>query len=356
MSSRGDGGYAFALCLTHDIDRVYKTPQNYLFDSLSQRDPRHLAGLVSAKNPYWQFERIMALESMLGVRSAFYVLDERRLADRPKREWATLSGWSRYSGRYDVTDPQLAATLESLENGGWEVGLQGSFTSPRDPARLRYEKERIEDATGRPVRGNRQHYLNLARPETWDHHREIGLDYDASLADPHSLDFQYGHELRRPFDDEFVVFPWTIMDQTTMESAGTMSGIRDNCERILKEVCNETGVLVLDWHQRTFYDPDFPGWGGTYRWLIERALEMGAWVGPPRTFYDATSQPDGTVVETLETLSARERAESDAHTDPTGYRDRAPDSNGHRGRTAGETPLQTRSSESPTNAGDLPDR
>ncbi|MDJ1433893.1 polysaccharide deacetylase family protein [Halostagnicola sp. A-GB9-2] len=340
MASRGDGAYTFAVCLTHDIDRVYKTPQNYLFNCLEQRDPRELTGLLAAKNPYWQFERIMALESMLGVRSAFYVLDERHITERPKWEWATLSGWSRYSGRYDVTDPQLVSTLESLENGGWEVGLQGSYTSPRDPARLRYEKERIEDATERPVRGNRQHYLNLSKPQTWEFHREIGLDYDTSLADPHSLDFQYGHELRRPFDDEFVVFPWTIMDQTTMESARTMSGIKDNVERILEEVREENGVLVLDWHQRTFYDSDFPGWGSIYRWAIERALEMGAWVGPPREFYDATSHPDGTVEETLETLANDESARIGSN----GERVRTA-SNEIRDGTALEEPPYTQSSE-----------
>ncbi|MFC6718691.1 hypothetical protein ACFQGT_15630 [Natrialbaceae archaeon GCM10025810] len=311
MTARADDRYSFALCLSHDVDRVYKTPQNHLFDSISERDPRELVGMFSGKNPYWQFERIAALESELGVRSSFNVLDEQRLGERPKAEWATVSGWSRYTGRYDVTDPQLVSTLRVLLDGGWEIGLQGSFCSPEDRTRLEYEKERIESAIGAELVGNRQHYLNLTEPDTWAHHRAIGLGYDTSLADPNELHFQRGYDLLRPFDDEFVVFPWTIMDQTVMESGDSTDDIRANCEAVLEEARAHGSVLVLDWHQRVFTDEEFPGWGDAYRWTIERAMEMGAWVGTPGEFYEAIPHPGGTVADALAALEALEAAQTD---------------------------------------------
>ena len=60
-------GHRFALCLTHDVDRPYKTYQS-LYYAITDLDPSHLASLVPGRNPYWSFERIMRLEEELGVR------------------------------------------------------------------------------------------------------------------------------------------------------------------------------------------------------------------------------------------------------------------------------------------------
>src|SRR6056297_149816 len=94
----GDGGdpvpdgHEFALCLTHDVDRPYKTYQS-LFYALTRRDPSHLLDLAPGRRPYWTFPELLAFEREQGVRSAFYFLDEQSLlADRPPREWLTATG------------------------------------------------------------------------------------------------------------------------------------------------------------------------------------------------------------------------------------------------------------------------
>ena len=69
------GDHAFALCLTHDVDRPYKTYQSVYY-ALRERDPSHLGDLRPGVNAYWTFDRIRAVETDLGVRSAFYFLDE----------------------------------------------------------------------------------------------------------------------------------------------------------------------------------------------------------------------------------------------------------------------------------------
>lgn len=300
-----NGEYSFGLCLSHDVDRVYKTYQ-YLYRFITRRDPSELAGMFSWKNPYWQFERIMSLESDLGVRSSFNVLDEMHISERPKSEWVTKSGWMLYAGGYDVTDPQLASTLRVLADHGWEIALQGSYTSSADPWRFGYEKDRIESAAETRIIGNRQHHWNLSRPETWNDLRNHGIRYDTSLGSSSDVDFQHGYELLRPFDDEFVVFPWSLMDGAVMDSGESVSDAWSNAKAILEEAREERSVIVADWHQRVFFDDDFPGWGRMYRRLVETALDMGAWVGPPGTFYRATTHPSGTVGETLDTLAEKD--------------------------------------------------
>ena len=307
MPSTNDGPYAFAVCLSHDIDRVYKTYQ-YVWNAIQSTDPRELVGLASPANPYWTFERIMALEAALGVRSSFNVLDEMHITERPLREWVTLEAWKLFAGRYDVEDLKIAATLRTLNELGWEIGLHGSYTSSENPERFAREKARIEDVADTEIVGNRQHYWNCSQPTTWRHLRDAGIGYDTSLGSSTKTDFEHGYELLRPFDDEFVVFPWSLMDGAVMGAGETTAEIREKCDEILATTRDHRSVLVLDWHAGDVFSPeDYPGWGETYEYLIERAQEMNAWVGPPGEFYRHLPHPDGTVADALEQLWTSDR-------------------------------------------------
>ena len=283
--------HSFALLLTHDVDRPYKTYQS-LYYALTAKDAAtrraQLRTLRPGVNPYWQFENIMALEEDLGVRSAFYFLDEQHLLrDRPVREWFTMRGWQLYAGRYDLDDPRIRNVIERLDDGGWEVGLHGSYESFDDRSRLSAEKATIEDVLGKPVHGIRQHYLNLSVPETWQHHREIGLRYDTSLGYSGEYGFNYGYGIRRPFDDEFVVFPLTIMEHSLPDPDSDFEEASAVCEDLLQEARDNQAVMTVLWHPRHFSDVDFPGHQRLYRHLVETALDMDAWVGSPDEFYEA---------------------------------------------------------------------
>ncbi|MFC7098961.1 polysaccharide deacetylase family protein [Halobaculum marinum] len=280
-------GYEFSLLLTHDIDRPYKTYQS-LYYALTQPERRayHLSTLMPGVNPYWQFEDVMALEDDLGVRSACYILDEQRLfRDRPRSEWVTMEGVQLFAGRYDPTDPDIVEAIRALDEGGWEIGLHGSYESFDDPDRLRAEKETVERVLGRAVTGGRQHYLNLKTPDTWEHQRSLGLKYDCSLGISGEYGFHHGHGLRRPFGDEFVVFPLTIMEQSLPDPGADFDAAWQVCEDILQEAREEGAVMSVLWHLRHLAPEEFPGHRRIYRKLISRAQELGGWVGSPGEFY-----------------------------------------------------------------------
>lgn len=274
----------FALLLTHDVDRPYKTVQS-LYYAIRNRDPGQLKGLLPGENPWWQFDDIVALESSLGVRSAFYFLREQHLLERHPADWLDPFYWIEYAGRYAMETPEMIDLLDRLRDGGWEIGLHGSYDSYDDPDRLRAEKRMLETALGEGIRGGRQHHLNCG-PNTWQYHREIGLQYDASYGSSTEYGFEYGHRPFRPFDDEFVVFPLTAMDVALPDPGIDFEATWDACEALLEEADEEDAVMTVLWHPRLFHKGDFPGFRRTYRRLIERALEMGAWVGPPGDYYD----------------------------------------------------------------------
>ncbi len=280
--------HSFALCLTHDVDRPYKTYQS-LYYAVTERDPSHLRSLLPGRNPYWSFEKIMQLEDELGVRSSFNFLDEQYLfTDRPIETWLDPESWMLYTGRYSMTDQQIIELIHELDGGGWEIGLHGSYDSYRDRERLRDEKRRLESILGRSVPGIRQHHLNLEIPETWKHHREIGLSYDTSLGSASEYGFEHGYGIERPFDDSFVVFPLTLMELALPVPDFERS--KAACEALLTEAKENAAVMTVLWHPR-FFCSDTPEYEPLYRRLIERALEMNAWVGPPGELYERIEHP-----------------------------------------------------------------
>ncbi|MDJ1434184.1 polysaccharide deacetylase family protein [Halostagnicola sp. A-GB9-2] len=280
--------YEFTLCLTHDVDRPYKTFQAPYY-ALKEHDLSHLKSLVSSDRPYWQFEEIMELEEELGVRSSFYFLNEKNLfRDKGPREWIKPNNWKLFTGRYNITDDEIVDVIQTLDRGGWEVGLHGSYESYNNLKRLRYEKETLEDILGHDVIGGRQHYLNLNRPKTWEYHQQIGLKYDASLGSSSKYGFQNGYNTIRPFDDEFTVFPLTLMEVALFGGDLDVDSVKHEIDRLLHRASECEAIVAALWHPRVFNERDFPGYKELYRYLITSALEMGAWVGPIAEAYDCT--------------------------------------------------------------------
>ncbi|WP_154018523.1 polysaccharide deacetylase family protein [Halolamina rubra] len=280
-------GHEFVLLLTHDVDRPYKTYQAPYY-ALRDGGNRlhHLASLLPNREPYWQFDTVMRVEESLGVRSAFYFLSEQRLWERPVREWLSPRAWRLYAGRYSMSDPAIREVVGDLDAGGWEVGLHGSYGSPSDRDRLRSELAAVEDVLGEEVVGGRQHYLHLAVPDTWQHYRALGLRYDASLGSSDEAGFTHGYGLKRPFDDGFVVFPLTIMENALPDPGERFDDAWAVCDGLLAEAERNDAVMSVLWHPRVFSVDDFPGYGRLYRRLVRSALDRGAWVGSPAEFYE----------------------------------------------------------------------
>jgi len=280
-----DDGYEFALCLTHDVDRPYKTVAHSLYHAVRDRRLSHLLDVVRSDRPYWQFDDLMAVEEDLGVRSALYFLSERRLTELAPSELFDAETLVQQFGRYDVRSAAFEDVLARLDGGGWEVGLHGSFATATDRERLVHEKRRLEDALGHPIVGGRQHYLRLSVPETWRHYADAGLRYDASLGSSRDYGFDHGYGVRRPLDDEFVVFPLTLMEVTLPDPGSNTDEAWHACENLLTEAAANDAVMTVLWHPRYFNEREFPGYRRLYRRLVERALEMSAWVGPPADLY-----------------------------------------------------------------------
>lgn len=286
MSVALPGGADFALCLTHDVDRPYKTYQALYF-ALREQSLYHLRTLFSNERPYWQFDEVTQLERELGVRSAFYFLNEpSQMVVRPLRELFSMQHLTDHLGRYDIETEEIRDVVRQLDRDGWEIGLHGSSTSHRNEERLRTEKETLEEILGHSVTGVRQHYLSLDVPETWRRQADVGLQYDTSLGSSSTYGFDHGYLPRRPFDDEFVVFPLTLMETALPDPSTDFDEAWSECEQLLDEAAENGAVMTVLWHPRFFNEREFPGYKSLYRRLVKSALDRGGWVGAPGHLYE----------------------------------------------------------------------
>ena len=280
-------GKQFALCLTHDVDRVKKTYQyftrfmrfskklqiknavNEIFNFLNFYFSRG-----SKKDPYWNFEIIMDIERKFCVKSTFFFLYESGKINifKPKT-------WKLYLGRYDIKNLEVVKVIKKLDLEGWEIGLHGSYKSYTNKNLLKKEKEELEGVLGKRVYGIRQHYGNLKIPETWKLQEDLGFEYDSSFGITDYDGFKGNKYFPfRPFESPFLEIPLTIMEHRLFLSDKNKEEIWEECKKIIKDVEEKNGVLTILWHNRIFDENEFLGRSEIYERIIELCKEKDAWI------------------------------------------------------------------------------
>jgi len=300
-------GKKFALCLSHDVDRAYKTYQYLplILRYLKRGDLSAVAkqikkgvDLPSAarqiksmlfergkNNPYWTFDKIMNLENELGVKSTFYFINETdKLNPFSLTSRMLFGGWNKY--KIDSLD--IVEIIRKLHSEGFEIGVHGSYYSYNNESLLRNEKARLEEILGDSVHGIRQHYLNFDPENTFKMQESVGFEYDTTLGFREGIGFRRGTCFPyHPFDFSsngelpILEIPLLIMD-------GAIPGdkaILEQCIEIMDIVERSNGVLTLLWHQDRFSELDSPGWTELYKKLVIEAINRNAWITTPHELY-----------------------------------------------------------------------
>jgi len=269
-------GKKFALCLTHDVDRVKKEWWHCLYYFAKTKKIYHLRSLFPQReDPYWNFERIMGIEEKYGVRSTFFFLNECKKVEVLKPITYPLA-----FGNYDISDTGIVAIIKKLYEGGWEVGVHGSYDSYASKKLLLKEKEELEQVLGKSVYGIRQHYLNLKMPETWKIQRDVGFKYDGSFGYRDKIGFRDGKELPfKPFNDDFLIIPLAIMDGPLFASSKNLDDAWSKCKELM-DYCEKKGALLtVLWHNNRFHDREWPGHAEVYERIIYECLKRKAFIG-----------------------------------------------------------------------------
>lgn len=275
-------GKTFAVCLTHDVDRVNKTYQyfTHFIKHLKNRDTSSAMNQITSileklhgNDPYWNFEEIMKLENELNVRSTFFFLDEK---ENPYL--FNLKSLILFTGRYRIIDPKILKIIKKIHNHGWEVGLHGSYNSYKNKITLNSDKKKLESIIGEQIKGIRQHHLNLDIPQTWRLQEKVGFKYDTTLGFNNDIGFRsgtcfpfYPFDLESGKSMELLQIPLIILDRVVFSKKNAW----DECKKIIEVVENLGGVLTILWHAEGFHETVR---SNVYEKLIRFCKERNAWI------------------------------------------------------------------------------
>jgi hypothetical protein len=264
-------GARFKVAVTHDIDIVRRSIRGSVRLLFNRHVPGGLGGLADAvratlrgsPNPYDRIGEWLQSESRLGLEST----------------WFAFAGPRQHKSDPVYELDAIAKDLKAISTCDAELALHsgiGCFAGRE----LGRSKADLEGAAGAVVSGVRPHYLSAFYPDYWSAAAREGFAYSSGLGFDEAIGFVDGVDLPiLPFDRAadrpigIVEIPIAIMDCGLVATGADAL----NHGRALIERCAKNGsVVVLDWHERTLYQRDYPGWAGLFIELIDHARSLGA--------------------------------------------------------------------------------
>lgn len=277
-------GAPSAVLLSHDVHEVVKwTPKRTLYEagrsllSVCRGDSQpfrrnvssFLSYLIRHQEPYWQFEALTGMERAFGMRSTFYLCPFGPAFRR--RE-------TRMDPTYRVSSEKLAALTKTLVDGGWEIGLHGTYGSFDKGERLDLERLDLEEQIGARITGVRQHYLRFDAQTTWRAQQKAGLEYDTTVGFADQAGFRAGTCLPfHPFDVDrgrpisLLELPLIAMDGTFLRYLRyDMDRMEQEIQALFHTVQAHGGLFVFLFHPHLFDENEFLGARALYeRFLAE---------------------------------------------------------------------------------------
>jgi peptidoglycan/xylan/chitin deacetylase (PgdA/CDA1 family) len=266
----------FAVAVSHDIDIARRRIPGSL-RLLFKRDlPGGFGGLADSLlsalglryNPYDAIPEWIKMENELGIKSTFFIFaGNRRHPLDPVYSLKTLS-----------------AGINALKKNGFEIALHTSIACHSGDGIPESLSALSEYAAAR-IQGLRPHYLSVFFPEYWKAAGQSGIAYSSALGFDDRIGFYDGIDLPFiPFDKtgdssiDLVEIPIGIMDCGLIgDNPATSDEVIRRGIELIDKTAQTGGLLALDWHQRTFYNRDYPGWAQLFLRLVRYAKDKGAY-------------------------------------------------------------------------------
>lgn len=268
-------GKRFGAAITHDIDIARRSIRGGIRLLFQNQPSGRLKGLVDTlksaasgrPNPYDQVSNWIDAENQSNVPSTFFIFaGPRDHADDPK---------------YGLKD--LKDSMRRLAESGLEIALHTGIEC-KDGHCVLESRKALEDFLNISVTGVRPHYLSANLPAYWRAASQWRLEYSSCLGFDDKIGYYAGVDLPIiPYDTDddspidLVEIPIAIMDCGLIgDDRADSPEVMERGRNIIDRTAESGGLVVLDWHQRTLYDPDYPGWGTLFLEMLRYLIEKGA--------------------------------------------------------------------------------
>jgi hypothetical protein len=297
------GGYRFALALTHDVDYTsqYSAREGLQFIRYGMLQPTiyekiRAVGIgiyLSINSPwkyvfkndnYWVFDSWFTLEEQLGVRSTFLVFPPKvgrlNFYDRVY----SYGGRIQYFGKWW----KIGDIFRHIHQNGWEIGLHATCETFVDATEMKRQKTSLERELGAEVRSVRQHTLRFRNDLTWKAHETSGFNCDSTLGYNKQVGFRYGvsfpfHPFSLSENRELQLWevPLVIQDKGLFQEGALCTDEALARALLILEAIRDTGGAgAILWHTNVASERVRPGWLHVYEEIIRWAQKEGAFVGP----------------------------------------------------------------------------
>ena len=212
------------------------------------------------KDPFYTFDRIKEMHPDEGLITFFLT-----------------AGY----GRYDKgVHPRKKAFKEMVNEVSVfsQLGLHPSYHSNKNIDILKKELQTLSHIAGKEITRNRQHYLKLDFPGTYQKLSELGIHEDYSLGYPSHPGFRAGtctpfhfYDLLNERETSLKIYPFQIMDRTMKDYLYlSPSEVIGRIGKIIKEIKEVNGTLITIWHNDSFSDTgEWEGWLQVYQKMLE---------------------------------------------------------------------------------------
>jgi len=292
----------FAICLSHDVDLIS--------DAVTPGQALRSMRLALLGGDRSRRDRVVRLArpGVRAARAARHGLSTAPAADSLERcldiekqnEVTATYFFTAYPGRdghrfdcaYDFGDrcrfggieTTVADVVRTIDRGGFEVGLHGSYNSALVPGRLAAEKTALEQATGLSVASTRQHFLHWDIRATPPLHAGAGFSADSTLGFNRNIGLRSGTSLPfRLFDFERghavgpVELPIVVSDPALIREDALELGLelaRETLRAMLDRIADVAGVATVVFHPNNLEQPDYLR---LFEDVIAYGRERGAW-------------------------------------------------------------------------------
>ncbi len=269
-------GKRFALAVTHDVDIACRSVKGSIRLLMKRIPPGRFRGLYDSvrssigdrHNPYDRVSEWIKIENDLGIKSTFFI----------------FAGPDRHQDDPKYRLDELSHSIEDIRLNGFELALHSGIKCNEGDS-LANSRSELGNHAGLNIAGLRPHYLSAHVPEYWRSAAESGFSHSSCLGFDNGIGHFDGIDLPFiSFDREndraidIVEIPFAIMDCGLIrDEAADSEGVISRGEDLIDKTAESGGMIVLDWHQRTLYDPDYPGWGKLFRKITDYALGKGAY-------------------------------------------------------------------------------
>ncbi len=200
------------------------------------------------KDPFDTYDALQKIHQQFNCNPIYFVL---------------VGNYGAYDKNVPFSSPEFKQAIKNLDG---EIGIHPSYQSNQHPEKIKIEKERLENITGKEVSISRQHYLKLNLPDTYNHLIDAGIKQDYSMAYPKHIGYRastsqpfHFFDLKENIEKPILIHSTPIMD-TTLNLHLKLNPKEAISEiiKISEQAKSTKGNLFTCWHNETI--SNFQNW------------------------------------------------------------------------------------------------